>query len=156
MKQCAASPSCSILVNGSPAGFIVSSRGLRQGDPLSLYLFTLIMKALSISLESEILNGNLHIPISNFGISHLMFVGDILIFYRGEASSLTSVEGVLTSFAACSASRSIRKKVLFFSKSCRNRSSIIQTFSYKEGLFPMRYQGFPWLIASSRTMTSQD
>jgi hypothetical protein len=37
----------SVLVNGTPSGFFNSSRGLRQGDPLSHFLFVVVMEALS-------------------------------------------------------------------------------------------------------------
>ena len=51
ISWCISSPSFSILINGSSVGFFGSSRVLRQGDPLSLYLFVLGMEAFSLMID---------------------------------------------------------------------------------------------------------
>lgn len=48
--QCMSSISYSILLNGSPFGFFKPSRGLRQGDPISLLLFIIGSKVFSCLL----------------------------------------------------------------------------------------------------------
>ena len=57
IKWCISTTSFSVLINGSPAGFFPSSKGLRQGDPLSPYLFVIGMEALSC-LINRVVEGN--------------------------------------------------------------------------------------------------
>ena len=52
--------SYSVLNNGEPRGHITPTRGIKQGDPLSLYLFLLCAEGLSSLLRQAIVLGQLH------------------------------------------------------------------------------------------------
>jgi hypothetical protein len=76
----------SININGSPSGFFRSSRGLRQGDPLSPLLFVMVIEVFSRMTYAAVDSGRL----SGFSVgsssqvamkvSHLLFADDTLIF----------------------------------------------------------------------------
>ena len=53
MMMCVRMVSYSVLINGEPKGMIVPSRGLRQRDPISPYLFLLCTEGLSAMLKKE-------------------------------------------------------------------------------------------------------
>ena len=72
----------SILINGSPCGFFESSKGLRQGDPLSPLLFVLVMEALGRMLDKVVHEGHMlgfnvgNLEGRSLAVSHLLFVDD--------------------------------------------------------------------------------
>ncbi|RVW80668.1 Transposon TX1 uncharacterized 149 kDa protein [Vitis vinifera] len=57
IKWCISTVRYSVLINGSPSGFFQSSRGLRQGDPLSPYLFVIAMEVFSCLMRRAISEG---------------------------------------------------------------------------------------------------
>ena len=92
IRYCISTVKFSILINGSPSDFFGSSRGLRQGDPLSPLLFDIVMEALSHMLDVAASAGQF----SGFSVgstagpsmmvSHLLFANNTLIFCDVEPS----------------------------------------------------------------------
>lgn len=71
-------------------GFFKGRRGLRQGDPLSPYLFVIALKNLSLMLNNAAtdLKFNYHHRCGAAKMTHLCFVDDLLIFLDGSIESL--------------------------------------------------------------------
>lgn len=59
VKECVCNVTYSILINGSTHGFVYSNRGIRQGDLLSPYLFTITMKYFTLRMGKEQFHKNL-------------------------------------------------------------------------------------------------
>ena len=83
--MCVQSANYAILVNGNPVGHIHPTRGLKQDNPISPYLFLLCAEGLSSLLEKAGRNGYIReVPTSGRGprINHLFFANDSLLFCR--------------------------------------------------------------------------
>ena len=83
MRGCLSSVSYAILVNRNAKGWVKVSRGLRQGDPLSPILFTIVADVLSRMLlraeERSMLEG-FKVGRNKTRVSHLQFADDTIFF----------------------------------------------------------------------------
>lgn len=81
INGCLRSARASVLVNGSPTAEFPLTKGVRQGDPLSPFLFIIAMEGLNVMMkaanEKGIFDG-VHIPNTNISLSHLFYADDAL------------------------------------------------------------------------------
>ena len=83
IRMCSSTVSYSMLINGEAKGKITLSRGLRQGDPISPYLFLLCAEGLSTMTQKKEMEGSLReVAVSRCApkIFHLFFADDSIIF----------------------------------------------------------------------------
>ena len=116
ISECICTPSFTISINGRAEGNFRSSKGLRQGDPLSPYLFVLAMEVFSNLLLSRFEASYIHYHprTAELKVTHLMFADDVMIFFDGGSSSLHGVSEALEDFASWSGLRINATKTQLF------------------------------------------
>ncbi|GKA84311.1 RNA-directed DNA polymerase, eukaryota [Tanacetum coccineum] len=97
----------SVLVNGSPTNEFEFHRGLKQGDPLSPYLFILVMESLHLSVTRVVNEGvfkgiRLHESLS---LSHLFYADDALFIGEWSDGNLRGIISILKCFYLASGLR---------------------------------------------------
>ena len=121
IMQCVSTVTYSILLNGEPrGGFIQPSRGLRQGDPLSPFLFLFCAEGLNALLckaaEDNEIRG-LSLCRQGPWITHLFFADDCLLFCRSNAAQCRKIQQILDWYEVASGQQVNKAKTtLFFSR----------------------------------------
>lgn len=122
---CVTSVSFSILLNGGPLPTFYPERGLRQGDPLSPYLFILCSEVLSkLILKEErmrTING-IRIAPNCPAISHLMYADDTFLFCEASTDQVQGLQRCLEKYFSWSGQRlNLHKFSVIFSKNTRTQ-----------------------------------
>lgn len=118
MMICVKTITYSILVNGEPHGLIQPTRKIRQGDPLSPFLFLLCTEGLHGLITKAVADGDLRgFSISKEGpkLTHMLFADDILLFCRSNELEFQKLLNRLGMYEAASGKKINKdKKTLFF------------------------------------------
>lgn len=147
VRSCVCTPAFTVGYNGRVNGFFKGTRGLRQGDPLSPYLFVIALNNLSLMLNraAQEMRFNYHLNCSSTRLTHLCFAGDLLIFMDGSLESVQAVLQVLREFQRRSGlAVSVHKTSFYASGLSQEETDLIQfTTGMPMGSLPVRYLGVP-------------
>ncbi|WJZ85876.1 hypothetical protein VitviT2T_005388 [Vitis vinifera] len=148
MSGCLSSVSFAILVNGSAKGWVKASRGLRQGDPLSSFLFTLVADVLSRMLmraeERNMLEG-FRVGRNRTRVSHLQFADDTIFFSNSREEELQTLKSLLLVFGHISGLKvNLNKSSIYgINLDQAHLSRLAEMLDCKASGWPILYMGLP-------------
>lgn len=152
IMQCVTGPEMNLLWNGERTPAFTPMRGLRQGDPLSPYLFVLCMERLCHLIDRSILEKKWKpISLSQGGpkLSHICFADDLILFAEASVSQICIIRNTLESFCTASGQKvSLEKSKIFFSENVSREAA--RLISEASGISVTRnlgkYLGMPVLL----------
>ncbi|RVW40734.1 Transposon TX1 uncharacterized 149 kDa protein [Vitis vinifera] len=147
---CLSTVRMAVLVNGTPTDFFSTFRGLRQGDPLSPYLFVLIMEALSSLISRAEENGFIRgfkatgRRGEGVSVSHLLFADDTLLFCEDDRDQLILWKWVVIYFEVVSGLKiNLQKSEIIPIGGVEEVDRAAAVFGCKVGNLPTNYLGLP-------------
>ncbi|XP_074276997.1 uncharacterized protein LOC141600652 [Silene latifolia] len=147
VMECVETASYSLVLNGEVFGHFKGKKGLRQGDPLSPLLFTVAMEYLSrvLNYTTNNMPFKFHPLCSPMKLSHLMFADDLLLFCKGDISSIMVLMRSFATFSYASGLQMSQTKTSAYFNGVQNsvKADILQVSGFSEGLPPFRYLGVP-------------
>jgi len=159
MRMCVESVYYSVLVNGEQVGPIIPGRGLRQGDPLSPYLFIICAEGLSSLIRDAESRGVLtgtKVCRNAPSVSHLLFADDCFLFFKANEEQAHVMKNILATYELASGQAiSLPKSEIYCSRNVPDglKTTITNILGVQAVLGTGKYLGLPSMIGRDRKAT---
>ncbi|GAU40727.1 hypothetical protein TSUD_14120 [Trifolium subterraneum] len=146
----------SVLMNYDRVGPILPGRGLRQGDPLSPYLFILVTERLTALIHQVVGRGDLHgVRICRGApeVSHLLFADDCFLFCRANVAEVNELMRMLHTYEQASGQEiNLVKSEVFISRNMSHAAKeyLSRIRGVKLVLDTGIYLGLPSMVGRSK------
>ena len=154
--SCITSPKFSVNINGELEGFFPNVRGLRQGDPISPYLFVMAMEVLTLIVQHNIRSNckfKYHWRCKKVKLCQLTFADDLLMFCHGDISSVSTLKMAIDQFKWVSGLQANPTKSNLFMAAIQpqDMEQIKLIFGFPVGCLPIKYLGVPLISTRLKT-----
>ncbi|GKV36766.1 hypothetical protein SLEP1_g44860 [Rubroshorea leprosula] len=148
IRECLQTNSVSVLLNGSPTKEFVMTRGLRQGDPLTPFLFLIVAEGLNGIISSAVSKGTFEgitIGKGEISITHLQFADDNLMMGKAIEENVWTTKCIMKAFELVSSLKINYGKSSFIGINVDNlwERGMASLMNCKLGSLPHKYLGIP-------------
>lgn len=157
VMQCVQTVSYSFVLDGKVFGDVQPQRGLRQGDPISPYLYIICAEGLSGIIRQHEETGLIYgckIARGAPRISHLLFADDCYFFFKATHSEANIMKHILQWYEKLSGQMiNYNKSEVIFSPNTRveERAAVCASLGVRQTLKPGRYLGMPMCVGGNKT-----
>ncbi|GKV46217.1 hypothetical protein SLEP1_g53216 [Rubroshorea leprosula] len=148
IRECLTSSSVSVLINGSPTNQFPVSKGIRQGDPLSPFLFLIVAEGLNGLVSSAVekqLNKGVAVGNEGVSVSHLQFADDTIFFREASEDNIGVIKSIMITFELVSGLKINFGKSQLMGVGVEDnwRNKMAYRLCCKERELPFKYLGIP-------------
>ncbi|KAA3468408.1 reverse transcriptase [Gossypium australe] len=157
VMKCVSSVSYSVIINGFASTCFHPHRGLRQGDPLSPFLFLFCGEGLSslmrLAKAENIIKG-VKASRSGLAISHLLFADDCILFAEATERDAISLKQILMEYEQNS--NALISKNRLTNTQERERMAVSQVLKVRRSIDIERYLGLPSKVGKRKRSSFQN
>lgn len=159
VMACISSVSYRVKMNGVVGQSIIPQRGLRQGDPMSPYLFIIAAEGLSVLLQKAIERKELtgfKITKNCPTLTHLFYADDAMIMSKADPAEAYTIQQIFNTYSMASGQCiNVQKSGILFSKDVndRHKLEISRILNMPICNSPGKYLGLPGEWQRSKTQS---
>ncbi|KAA3489221.1 reverse transcriptase [Gossypium australe] len=160
--KCITTASFAININGERGRGFQATRGLRQGDPLSPFLFLICSEGLSALMRLDMKEGLIKgAKASRRGpaISHLLFTDNCILFGEATNNGAQLLKGILNEYEKCSGQCvNFNKSTIFYSSNTSEESKrqVLEILGVRPSTDMEKYLGLPNMVGRRKKESFQN